>query len=186
MLFFNLLSEFIRSFLSCSPSFTSFSLGIIWTEMLLLKTLRTEQHHSPEISSMASLSISLLKWLKSCFILFYFLINFLFCSTDFSTGKSDSCPVIYFIFLFLTGGLGVVIPLKIKSRIQVTVREQNTKRQHNCWCDSRYNKKYLIIIIMEICKEPTLWLKALNKHTHIMYIEMENVIPKKEDTDKGF
>ena len=33
------------------------------------------------------------------------------------------------------------------------------------------------IIIMEICKAPTLRLKALNKHTHIMYIEMENVIP---------
>ena len=33
-----------------------------------------------------------------------------------------------------------------------------------------------IIIIMEICKAPTLRLKALNKHTHIMYIEMENVI----------
>ena len=31
---------------------------------------------------------------------------------------------------------------------------------------------------MEICKAPTLWLKALNKHTHIMYIEMENVIQK--------
>ena len=31
---------------------------------------------------------------------------------------------------------------------------------------------------MEICKAPTLWLKALNKHTHIMYIEMENVIPQ--------
>ena len=31
---------------------------------------------------------------------------------------------------------------------------------------------------MEICKAPTLRLKALNKHTHIMYIEMENVIPK--------
>ena len=30
-----------------------------------------------------------------------------------------------------------------------------------------------IIIIMEICKVPTLRLKALNKHTHIMYIEME-------------
>ena len=30
---------------------------------------------------------------------------------------------------------------------------------------------------MEICKAPTLRLKALNKHTHIMYIEMENVIP---------
>ena len=29
---------------------------------------------------------------------------------------------------------------------------------------------------MEICKAPTLWLKALNKHTHIMYIEVENVI----------
>ena len=30
---------------------------------------------------------------------------------------------------------------------------------------------------MEICKAPTLWLKALNKHsiTHIMYIKMENV-----------
>ena len=26
---------------------------------------------------------------------------------------------------------------------------------------------------MEICKAPTLRLKALNKHTHIMYIEME-------------
>ena len=31
---------------------------------------------------------------------------------------------------------------------------------------------------MEICKVPTLRLKALNKHTHIMYIEMENVIKK--------
>ena len=31
---------------------------------------------------------------------------------------------------------------------------------------------------MEICKAPTLWLRALNKHTHIMYIEMENVIQK--------
>ena len=30
---------------------------------------------------------------------------------------------------------------------------------------------------MEICKAPTLRLKALNKHTHIMY-EMENVIQK--------
>ena len=34
---------------------------------------------------------------------------------------------------------------------------------------------FRIIIIMEICKVPTLWLKALNKHsiTHIRYIEME-------------
>ena len=31
---------------------------------------------------------------------------------------------------------------------------------------------------MEICKAPTLRLKVLNKHTHIMYIEMENVIKK--------
>ena len=31
---------------------------------------------------------------------------------------------------------------------------------------------------MKICKVPTLRLKALNKHTHIMYIEMENVIQK--------
>ena len=33
---------------------------------------------------------------------------------------------------------------------------------------------------MEICKAPTLRLKALNKHTHIIYIEMENVITKKK------
>ena len=43
---------------------------------------------------------------------------------------------------------------------------------------------------MEICKAPTLRLKALNKHTHIMYIKMENVIQKKKekkkDIDKGF
>ena len=37
---------------------------------------------------------------------------------------------------------------------------------------------FIIIIIIEICKAPTLRLKALNKHTHIMYIEMENVIQK--------
>ena len=34
---------------------------------------------------------------------------------------------------------------------------------------------------MEICKAPTLRLKALNKHTHIMYIEMENVIPPQKN-----
>ena len=48
----------------------------------------------------------------------------------------------------------------------------------------------ITIIIMKICKAPTLRLKALNKHTHIMYIEIENVIKKrkekKEDIDKGF
>ena len=33
---------------------------------------------------------------------------------------------------------------------------------------------------MEICKAPTLRLKALNKHTHIMFIEKENVIKKKK------
>ena len=32
---------------------------------------------------------------------------------------------------------------------------------------------------MEICKAPTLRLKALNKHTDIMYIKMENVASKK-------
>ena len=42
----------------------------------------------------------------------------------------------------------------------------------------------MIIIIMEICKAPTLRLKALNNHTHIMYIEMENVI--KKDIDSFF
>ena len=33
---------------------------------------------------------------------------------------------------------------------------------------------------MEICKAPTLRLKAPNKHTHIMYIETENAIKKKK------
>ena len=37
----------------------------------------------------------------------------------------------------------------------------------------RFKPFITIIIIMEICKAPTLRLKALNKHTHIMYIEME-------------
>ena len=32
---------------------------------------------------------------------------------------------------------------------------------------------------MEICEAPTLWLQALNKHTHIMHIEMENFIKKR-------
>ena len=38
----------------------------------------------------------------------------------------------------------------------------------------------VVIIIMEICKAPTLRLKALNKHTLITYVEMENVIKKKD------
>ena len=37
----------------------------------------------------------------------------------------------------------------------------------------------IMIIIMESCKAPTLRLKALNKHTHIMYIEVE--IEKKRE-----
>ena len=39
---------------------------------------------------------------------------------------------------------------------------------------------------MEICKAPTLRFKGLNKHsiTHIMYIEMENVISKKKRRKK--
>ena len=39
---------------------------------------------------------------------------------------------------------------------------------------------------MDICKAPTLRLKALNKHSiiHIIYIEMENVISNKTKTKK--
>ena len=39
----------------------------------------------------------------------------------------------------------------------------------------------ITVILIEICKAPTLHLKALNNHsiTHIMYIEMENVISNK-------
>ena len=42
-------------------------------------------------------------------------------------------------------------------------------------------KPFLIVMIMEICKAPTLRLKAQNKHTYIMYIEMEKVIQKKKN-----
>ena len=43
-------------------------------------------------------------------------------------------------------------------------------------------------IIMEMCKDPTLRLKALNKHsiTHIMYIKMENVIRNLKTKTKNF
>ena len=43
-----------------------------------------------------------------------------------------------------------------------------------------------IIVFMDICRAPTPWLKALNKHndvTHIMYIEMENVISNLRKTN---
>ena len=33
---------------------------------------------------------------------------------------------------------------------------------------------------METCKAPTLRLKVLNKHTHIMYVRMEEVYQKKK------
>ena len=50
----------------------------------------------------------------------------------------------------------------------------------------KHCRRLIIIIIMDICNAPTLRFKALNKHsiTHIMYIEMENVISnqKKEKT----
>ena len=49
--------------------------------------------------------------------------------------------------------------------------------QSDAATDSGSKWSLMIIIIMEICKASTLRLKALNKHTHIMYIEMENVIP---------
>ena len=49
--------------------------------------------------------------------------------------------------------------------------------QSDAATDSGSKWSLMIIIIMEICKASTLRLKALNKHTHIMYIEMENFIP---------
>ena len=47
-------------------------------------------------------------------------------------------------------------------------------------CTVGYSKNYdfiYMIVIMELCKAPTLRHKVLNKHTYIMYIEMENVTP---------
>ena len=52
--------------------------------------------------------------------------------------------------------------------------------------DDPHTSTVHLIIIMEICKAPTLRLKVLNKHTHIMYIEMENGIKKKrKKKEKG-
>ena len=56
-----------------------------------------------------------------------------------------------------------------------------------CWqrsvpCFSSFPVHHIIMIIMEICKASNMWLKALNKPSisHIMHMEMENVIRKKE------
>ena len=57
------------------------------------------------------------------------------------------------------------IPFKLTSRLPL-VQQKLTKQK--------------AALIMEICKAPPLRRKALNKHTHIMYIEMENIIKKKE------
>ena len=42
----------------------------------------------------------------------------------------------------------------------------------SCVCVCACARAHFPIIIMDICKAPTLRLKALNKHTHIMYIEI--------------
>ena len=67
------------------------------------------------------------------------------------------------------------------------------KRSHDRHRNGMVSFSYGIIIIMEICKALTLRLKALNKQTHIMYMEKENVIKKKKkkkkrrkDINKGF
>ena len=67
-----------------------------------------------------------------------------------------------------------------------------------CICIQKYHrltlkvlrrKRSFKITIMEICKAPTLRLKALNKHRiiHIMYSEMENNInnEKKKNEKKN-
>ena len=58
---------------------------------------------------------------------------------------------------------------------------------HRCSLRILKIKYFSIIIIMEICKAPTLRLKALNEHsiTHIMYIEMEMLSAIKMYLRKG-
>ena len=55
------------------------------------------------------------------------------------------------------------------------------------WRSEAKENDRLIIIIMEICKAPTLRLKALNKYgiTYIMYIEMEMLSAIKMYIRKG-
>ena len=57
-------------------------------------------------------------------------------------------------------------------------REKREERRMYLWWSLCNNKNNSYIIIMDICEAPTLRLKALNKNTRIMYIEMENVIKK--------
>ena len=59
----------------------------------------------------------------------------------------------------------------------VCVLLRKTRRVYRQRCEI-----IMIIIIMEICKAPTLRLKALNKHsmTRVMYIEMEMVSAVRE------
>ena len=49
--------------------------------------------------------------------------------------------------------------------------DKQNKTDPNLYTLWNLSRQRIIIIIMEICKVPTLWLKALNKHTHIMYID---------------
>ena len=65
----------------------------------------------------------------------------------------------------------------------MTKRNETNMKFDNTKLDkSDYNNK--IIIIMEICKAPTLRLKTLNKHSiaHMKYIEMEMLSAMKHST----
>ena len=71
---------------------------------------------------------------------------------------------------------------------------RHMKRQNTSFIPVRRTHVHNLtcLIIMDFCKAPALRFKALNKHsiTHMMYIEMENVISNKEkklthNVDKG-
>ena len=95
-------------------------------------------------------------------------------SGEFPTQKLRSFLLLTQSWTILPPGIGQNIAMHVSSTacdvflilLWTTVGVQ-TCRHYMCTACMR------IIIIMEICKAPTLRLKALNKHTHIMHIEME-------------
>ena len=64
-----------------------------------------------------------------------------------------------------------------QGRCVMVVVRCHTEPQRNLLCLGHALTIIIILIIMEICTAPILWLKVLNKqNTHITYLEMENVI----------
>ena len=93
-----------------------------------------------------------------------------------SIWRSEAYSCCLFCFVFLTHPNQIVCIIICFKRRNHWNSWENLHNYQLLRDRRERNNAWIIIIIMEICKAPTLRLKALNKHTHIMYIEMENVV----------